>query len=723
MRAAVLDSRMPWWALTDMELAAYLSTPLEVAPRRCLAVRNLLIYLWFQCRARGKLSLSDAMQKVAVAGLERIWCSRLLPDVYQLLQCAGLINFRAGRFLSFRLPLAPDGRGPLDGRSTVIVVGAGIAGLTAAHQLRELGHRAIVLEAQRRIGGRVLTEVVDGNPIDLGAMILVGTVGNPLTVVAEQLGCKLHKLDRSRCPLFGENQEEVHPELDARASKIYDSILDESDQMRPVRRGKRAKIGLSDGGRWEPEELRQAGVLAQTNGNPPANIEDDAACPNPTTVDSQREEAGDENRTTTDESATSPCGSLFLKSDCNSPSKRLTTWLSCDKCGRWRRLGMVRAEDLPERWVCDDNPDPRFASCRVPQELPDEEIDRRLGISEAVPERSPRPQAKDVPCRGKSLGSTLQRILEKTHMTNEELRVIHWHLAHLEYACAAPLDKVSHTWWDQDDEHTIEGDHVVLCDGFGKIIEGIAAYSEIQLQREVFRIEHDIKGVRVFTKGCSTPLEGDAVLVTIPLGVLKARSIKFQPPLPPWKKEAIDRLGFGPIEKIVLFFKQRFWPEDVDYFGCLVPRDLQRDQMGSRRGDAFMFWNLQRSHNVDALMCISSGIYAEKSGTLSFKVVVRNALSALERTFGNVVQTSFRRPVVSDWGRNPFCRGSYSYVGIDSSGKDYDELARPIGARLFFAGEATNGQHPATATGAFLSGLREAQRIDLCARRKFPMHD
>ena len=54
------------------------------------------------------------------------------------------------------------------------------------------------------------------------------------------------------------------------------------------------------------------------------------------------------------------------------------------------------------------------------------------------------------------------------------------------------------------------------------------------------------------------------------------------------------------------------------------------------------------------------------------------------------------------------------------TGADYDELARPAGARLFFAGEHTNGQHPATAHGALLSGLREAHRIDEAWRKGFP---
>ena len=98
--------------------------------------------------------------------------------------------------------------------------------------------------------------------------------------------------------------------------------------------------------------------------------------------------------------------------------------------------------------------------------------------------------------------------------------------------------------------------------------------------------------------------------------------------------------------------------------------------------------------------------------------VVNKALAVLRRSFGAHVTSLFKRSVVSDWGRNPYARGSYSYVAVGGSGRDYDELAWPVGVcsqRVFFCGEHTNGQHPATATGAFISGLREAQRIDEAA--------
>ena len=44
--------------------------------------------------------------------------------------------------------------------------------------------------------------------------------------------------------------------------------------------------------------------------------------------------------------------------------------------------------------------------------------------------------------------------------------------------------------------------------------------------------------------------EGAAVIVTVPLGCLKAGDITFQPPLPPWKTEAIEKLGFGNLNKV-----------------------------------------------------------------------------------------------------------------------------------------------------------------------------
>ncbi len=54
----------------------------------------------------------------------------------------------------------------------VIVVGAGIAGLTAAYSLQKQGFEVQVIEASSRVGGRMITDSLDGYTIDCGAQFL-----------------------------------------------------------------------------------------------------------------------------------------------------------------------------------------------------------------------------------------------------------------------------------------------------------------------------------------------------------------------------------------------------------------------------------------------------------------------------------------------------------------------------------------------------------------------
>ena len=57
------------------------------------------------------------------------------------------------------------------------------------------------------------------------------------------------------------------------------------------------------------------------------------------------------------------------------------------------------------------------------------------------------------------------------------------------------------------------------------------------------------------------------VVVTVPVGVLKAGNITFFPPLPEWKLEAIGKLNMGVLNRIALKFQDVFWPKDQYTFG------------------------------------------------------------------------------------------------------------------------------------------------------------
>ncbi len=78
------------------------------------------------------------------------------------------------------------GDGDKRGSQQILVIGAGLAGLAAASELRRAGHQVIVLEARERIGGRIWTSLQWPDlPVDLGASWIHGTIGNPLSDLAD----------------------------------------------------------------------------------------------------------------------------------------------------------------------------------------------------------------------------------------------------------------------------------------------------------------------------------------------------------------------------------------------------------------------------------------------------------------------------------------------------------------------------------------------------------
>ncbi len=74
----------------------------------------------------------------------------------------------------------------------VIIVGAGISGMTAARRVLEAGLTPLVLEADERVGGRILTEeVIPGVPIELGAQ-WIGDTHQRMFRLAAELGVETY---------------------------------------------------------------------------------------------------------------------------------------------------------------------------------------------------------------------------------------------------------------------------------------------------------------------------------------------------------------------------------------------------------------------------------------------------------------------------------------------------------------------------------------------------
>lgn len=308
-----------------------------------------------------------------------------------------------------------------------------------------------------------------------------------------------------------------------------------------------------------------------------------------------------------------------------------------------------------------------------------------------------------------SLGAALETFRDP--LNEEEMNLFNWHLANLEYANASLLSRLSLAFWDQDDPYDMGGDHCFLPGGNGRLVQALLENVLIHYDKTVQAIRYGSDVVQVVVGGGQV-YEADMVLCTVPLGVLKSRSIEFIPELPQRKLDAIRRLGFGLLNKVALLFPHAFWGTDLDTFGHLSDHS-------SRRGEFFLFYSYATVAGGPLLIALVAGEAAYRFEIADPTDSVQRVLRILRDIYepqGIEVPDPIQT-VCTRWGGDPLSCGSYSNVAVGASGDDYDILAETVGdGRLFFAGEATNRRYPATMHGALLSGFREAANIAHHAR-------
>jgi monoamine oxidase len=93
--------------------------------------------------------------------------------------------------------------------ATVIIVGAGLSGLTAARELHRAGVDVLVLEAADRVGGRSMSETsVLGSRLDLGGQ-WIGHDHRHLTTLVAELGLSQYPMHTAKAPLIVDGPRRV----------------------------------------------------------------------------------------------------------------------------------------------------------------------------------------------------------------------------------------------------------------------------------------------------------------------------------------------------------------------------------------------------------------------------------------------------------------------------------------------------------------------------------
>lgn len=201
----------------------------------------------------------------------------------------------------------------------------------------------------------------------------------------------------------------------------------------------------------------------------------------------------------------------------------------------------------------------------------------------------------------------------------EDLPVDFDDVTSIEHEYAAPMDDLS-TRADNEGEEFSGGD-VVMPDGYIEILEQLTDGLDIELGVIVDHVETNAQSATV--RAGDRINEADAVLITVPLGVLKTDAITFSPPLDNDRLGAIDRLGMGLLDKVYLRFDDVFWDADVDIIGYVGPN----------RGYFAEWLNVAKFTGEPILLGFNAAAEADQIELLDDQQIIDEAMRALRNMY------------------------------------------------------------------------------------------
>lgn len=299
-----------------------------------------------------------------------------------------------------------------------------------------------------------------------------------------------------------------------------------------------------------------------------------------------------------------------------------------------------------------------------------------------------------------SAADALEEYAKKYPLSTESRNLLRFISAEIgEYETGANLSNISIKTAQQIDPITTGSDDIFVY-GYSQLLAQLAKQIPILLNQNVIKISYNSKCVNVFTS--KHQYTAPYIVVTVPIGVLKSEKMKFEPPLPKEKINAIKRMGVGVFNKIYLLFDKPFWEINSEWL-VLMPRKNFPDE-------SYEILNFYKLTKQPILLVFTSGSFSSKLEKLSDEQILNHIMQRLKTVYGENVSypSSF---LITRWGTDPFSLGSFSYPRVGVTVRDYKLLAQQVESKIFFAGEATSWTDPSTVAGAYISGVKAAREI------------
>jgi monoamine oxidase len=515
----------------------------------------------------------------------------------------------------------------------VIVVGGGLAGLSAAKELIHLGRSVLILEANDRIGGRAFVGAINAGgstvPIDYGGAWIHGVATNPLTQMVDLMGFRRSRSELD-VPYYVDGKRANHEQ-----KELFDEALEEYD----------GAAGLAAATQESERELAESACSAATA------IHEKQVAPKEL------------------------CGQLNAKMPDHAASKRL--------CRAARDL--QRSGASTEKFCAQAR-----TAIRMTRDAAIEYVPKEPRFREVLP---------------------------------------------LLIANAGPLE----TSAELKDSSVVDaaqfaaGEDDLIDKGMGAFVVKAGENLPACLNSPVGKIGYSVKGVTVQAGG--RRYEASYALVTVSVGVLRANRITFEPVLPAWKRDAIDHLQMGNMQKVIIPFQRDIFRDELANSWVLYEGDVTADEQKlvkdqKRRVMAFVikplgtniaigFFGGDWAKAFEGLCRGQESSSGPRSKSGCDDLAIDAATRALSKMYGEAaVAGAIEKSEIhlTRWSLDETSLGAYS-VPAPGHWDKHEVLRRAVSVgtmpRLFFAGEGTaraiyNGSYP----GAYESGMDAARSIN-----------
>lgn len=244
------------------------------------------------------------------------------------------------------------------------------------------------------------------------------------------------------------------------------------------------------------------------------------------------------------------------------------------------------------------------------------------------------------------------------------------------YEMAKDFDQFSCADWYSSED----GTDWYCREGFGTLFNHSTQNLSVELNTAARTVRWGNKRASVETNRGT--IESRAIIITVSTGVLAAENIKFDPPLPVRKQEAIQMLPMGYYNHIALKLDQNFFGIGEDgYFSYKITEESN----GSPKG----FGALVDASGHGITYCDVGGQFAKELSELGVEVMQGFVIEELERMFGSNIKKAVNQTHAFDWTKHMLTKGAYASASPGGMWAR-KEIRRPEADQLWFAGEATS---------------------------------